>query len=1028
MDNQKRKFVDEEQLVQELLTLWHGHTSQDAQRIAQNAAVLVETARARKQKSAASFQGLMENYDLSSQEGLALMCLAEALLRVPDATTANALIEDKIADSDWEALFGQSMDWLGRMSGMGLKATQGVLGSMAGRMGMPVIRKACVTAMQVMAKTFVIGRTIQEAVKQGQRDQRHGYSHSYDMLGEGARNVEDAERYFESYKRAITHIAQTAQGVERLSRPGVSIKLSALHPRYEPAQAELCVPVLKERLEILCRMAMEGDISLTVDAEEADRLDLSKEIIASIPHHPVFKHWDGYGMAIQAYQKQALNTVAFALDLARQSGQKINVRLVKGAYWDTEIKHAQVEGLPGFPVFTRKAHTDVSFLSCAKQLMDHRDLCIPMIGTHNAHTVAAVLDMAGDDKSGFMFQRLQGMGEGLYAQIVADGYPCSIYAPVGTHKDLLAYLVRRLLENGANTSFVNKLYDMNVDVADLVVDPIESVRAYTQFSHQAVALPVHIMQPSHQNSHGLDLSDSAIIADIEADLRQFRKGRSRVATPLIEGESVKQGTADPVNSPADRSLRLGDVYVSQPSQCEKAMQSLADFQPEWAACPVETRAIALEKLADLMAQDRSTMMALLCHEAGKTVTDALGECREAEDFCRYYANQARNMMAIPHTLPGPAGEENALTYRGKGVFVAISPWNFPMAIFTGQIVAALVSGNCVAIKPAPQTPFIAGAIVKLMIKAGIPAKAVAFLPGGADVGQALVADAHCRGVAFTGSTQTARGIARMLAQGEGALVPLIAETGGQNAMIVDSTALPEQVCDDVIDSAFGAAGQRCSALRVLYLQEDIADSMITMISRAMRTRMVGHPQFMANDIGPVIDHHAQAQLRDHKAYLMQVGKILAEMRIDPEIERQGNYVAPVMAEISDIGVLKQEMFGPFLHVIRYQADRFDQVVKDIHSTGFGLTFGLHSRINTLQARLLTQMQVGNLYINRGITGAVVGSQPFGGCGLSGTGPKAGGPNYLHAFTDEISISINSAAAGGNANLMIMNEVEGDKKS
>ena len=1018
----QHKFTDEETMVRALLSDWQDYSETDALRISQAATVLIETARNRKSgRAGTSFQGLMEQYDLSSKEGLALMCLAEALLRVPDAATANALIEDKIADSDWDVLFGQSMDWLGRLSGTGLKVTQSVLGTMAARMGMPVIRKACVGAMQVMAKSFVLGRSIEEAVKAGAKDTRRGYAHSYDMLGEGARTFDDAQRYFDAYKQAITHISATATGEGRLARPGISVKLSALHPRYEAAQASESVPFLKNRLETLCRMAKEGDIALTVDAEEADRLDISMAVIASVFDHPMFQDWDGYGLAVQAYQKRAKDVINHVLSLARQSGQKINIRLVKGAYWDSELKHAQETGLPDFPVFTRKAHTDLNFLSCAKILLDNRDICIPLIGTHNAHTVAAVLDLAGEDRSGFSFQKLQGMGEGLYSQIVTEGLPCSIYAPVGTHKDLLAYLVRRLLENGANTSFVNRLYDMEVAVEDLVIDPVLSVRQETDYRHKGVRLPCDLMQPSYDNSHGVDLGDESVLQSIESHLHSFRKTRSLTVSPVIEGQREAVSEAEPVNSPADRSFRIGHAHHATNEQCGRAMQSLYAAQPSWEEQHVSQRAVCLERLADLLAENRSVLMAYLCHEAGKTVADAVGECREAEDFCRYYARHAVEMMGVPHPLPGPAGEENFISYRGRGVYVCISPWNFPLAIFLGQISAALVSGNTVAIKPAPQTGLVAAYVLSLMKKSGIPDSVVALLPGGAEVGQALISHPHCAGVAFTGSTATSRVIAQSLAERDGALVPLIAETGGQNAMIVDSTALPEQVCDDVIYSAFGSAGQRCSALRVLYVQDDVADDIIAMIKGAMQTRSVGHPQYVSTDIGPVIDHLAHARLAEHKAFLMKAGKILAEMRIEPEAERMGHYIAPVMAEISDIGVLQGEVFGPFLHVIRYKAAQLDRVIREIHATGYGLTFGLHSRIQSVQASLAKQVKAGNIYINRGMTGAIVGSQPFGGCGLSGTGPKAGGPNYLQAFTTECCVSINAAAAGGNARLMMMNE-------
>lgn len=1025
------KYIDEGQIVDALLdsVVWNDTAYE---RIKQQAVVLIETTRARR-KETKGFQALMQNYNLSSEEGLALMCLAEALLRIPDSDTANKLIEDKIAQADFDKLFGNSLDTLGKISSMGLKMSQTVMGSMVGRLGMPIIRQATVQAMRMMGKTFVLGRTIEEALKTAKAEMKKGYAYSYDMLGEGARTSADAQRYFDAYIYAIKQIGESYQSgpaeANPLKRPGVSIKLSALHPRYDFMNEAACVPELSKMLVALAKEAARYDINLTMDAEEADRLEISLKIFKSVLGVPELRSWQGYGLAVQAYQKRAFKVIDDVIGMARESKRRIAVRLVKGAYWDSEVKHAQELGLPGYSVYTRKAHTDTSFIACAGKMLAARDAIFPMLGTHNAQTVASILEFAGEDMSGFAFQRLHGMGEGLYAQIVSRDIPCSIYAPVGTHEDLLAYLVRRLLENGANSSFVYALYNENVSAEDLAANPVQKALSYKeagQRTHPYIPHPMDIYKnketgKGRDNARGLDIKDGRIVFALYERMAQIIKDNSYEACTVIAGRESKSGIAVSVTNPADSKQEMGKMWAADGDDIVRAFKVMKKAQPSWNKAGAAKRAEILNKLGDLFEKNRDELMALLVKEAGKTLDDAVAELREAVDFCRYYADRGLVLFDDGQELQGPTGERNVYSLCGRGVFVCISPWNFPMAIYTGQIAAALMAGNAVAIKPAEQTPLIGRKIFDLMLEAGMPEDIIAFLPGDGQVGAMLVDHKDVAGVAFTGSTEVARLINRSLAVKDGPIVPFIAETGGLNVMIVDSTALPEQVIDDVMLSAFGSAGQRCSALRILCLQEDIAEKMITMLKGAMAELHVGDPMDVRTDIGPVIDYEAAAILSKHHTGLKSSAQIIAQTPLDTELEQKGTFFAPLAAEIAGVDVLEREVFGPILHVIRFDKDRIKELVTDINASGYGLTFGVHSRLEKFAADIVSEIHAGNAYVNRGMTGAVVGVQPFGGMGLSGTGPKAGGPYYLLAFADERSVSTDITASGGNTTLVSLSE-------
>ncbi|MEG3123295.1 bifunctional proline dehydrogenase/L-glutamate gamma-semialdehyde dehydrogenase PutA [Sphingomonas sp. GB1N7] len=1016
------------------------------------ARTLVEGVRSRGEGNAVD--SLLQSYALSTEEGIALMCLAEALLRIPDAATRDRLIADKIGGKEWSANLGRSQSLFVNASTFGLMLTGSVvtLGEVddwaaiarraVTRLGKPVIRRALFEGMRILGHHFVFGRTIGEALKRGSAGRE---THSFDMLGEAARTQADADFYFDAYKGAIAAVGKARGQGEVEGVDGVSVKLSALHPRYEWSQASRIMAEMLPRLRELVAAASAADICLAIDAEEADRLDLSMDLIeALIADDTLFANgWRGFGIVIQAYQKRALPLIDWTVALARKHDRRIMVRLVKGAYWDSEIKASQVGGFADYPVFTRKSSTDVSYLAGARRLLEASDTIYSGFATHNAATVAAIKAMAGETP--FEFQRLHGMGEDLYDVLrVGEGNaptPVRIYAPVGGHKELLAYLVRRLLENGANASFVNRLADADLPVESLIDHPVETTRALEPRRNPRIPLPKDLFAPSRVNSAGIDLSDPLVREPLLARLAaldsspakagaQLRavngsgqpKVTSAIATgprpspgnnaaPMI-GKKLGKGTTKPVTAPFDRSITVGTVVEATRDDVAKAIALAQNLQPDWDAAGVERRAEALDVAADLYEAHSDELLSLCVREAGKTLGDAILELREAVDFLRYYAVEARRQFVPGEALPGPTGESNTLTLHGRGVIAAISPWNFPLAIFTGQVAAALAAGNAVIAKPAGQTPLIAALAVELLREAGVPADILHLLPGGGEVGAALVAHEGIAGVVFTGSTNTARSINLTLAQRNGPIVPLIAETGGQNAMIVDSSALPEQVTRDVVQSAFQSAGQRCSALRVLYLQEDIADATLEMIAGAMRALTVGDPRLLSTDIGPVIDAPARKSLEDHSADLASA--TLCKLPIPAG---QGDFVAPAMFEIPAISALAKENFGPLLHVVRWPADGLDAVIDAINATGFGLTLGVHSRIDTTIERVTARARVGNIYVNRNQIGAVVGSQPFGGEGLSGTGPKAGGPHYLARFATERTVCVDTTAAGGNATLL-----------
>ena len=975
-------------------------------------------------------------YDLGSDEGIALMCLAEALLRIPDAHTADELIADKLAGPDWTEKLGQSNSSFVNAATFSLLLTgkvlerandrsdnwRTVLGRTVGRLGEPVVRTAVTQAMKILGRQFVFGRTIDEAMRRAAPERKAGLSHSFDMLGEAASTHEDAARYAEAYADALDRIAKEAKGgFTRL--PGISVKLSALHPRYEFAHAEEAKAAVLPVLRDLALKASAADVHFTIDAEEADRLELSLDMFeALLANDTLFANgWAGFGLAIQAYQKRAAPLCDWVVEAARAHGRKLMVRLVKGAYWDTEIKAAQVAGLPDYPVFTRKVATDVSFLACAKTLLAASDVIYPAFATHNASSIGTIKALAGkaqDGKTPFEFQRLHGMGEGLYEELakletaIGDAAtPVRIYAPVGSHKELLAYLVRRLLENGANSSFVNRIADEQVSLDELVRDPVAELASTEPKRNPAIPLPRLIFGQERRNSAGVDLSDPLMREPLLERLKGLET-KSWTARPTIG-----KGKGRTVTSPHDRRITVGQVLEASSAEVDQMVHAGHSAQIGWDALGGEARAQLLERTADLYEEHREEFFSLCIREAGKTLVDAVLEVREAVDFLRFYASEARRQFTRPLQLPGPTGEQNELRLHGRGVFASISPWNFPLAIFTGLVSAPLAAGNAAIAKPAGQTPLIGALAVELMHQAGIPKDVVQLAPGqGRVVGGTLTAHPLLAGVVFTGSTETARMINRTLAERDGPILPFIAETGGQNAMIVDSSALPEQVTRDVMSSAFQSAGQRCSALRVLFVQDDVADGMIDMIAGAMQALKVGDPRELNTDVGPVIDKDAKQLLDEHIKWLDKNAKKVCRLEAPAEASH-GNFVAPAFYELKSLSQLKHENFGPVLHVIRFPGDRLHEVVDQINTTGYGLTLGLQSRIDTVRDFVEQRARVGNLYVNRNQIGAVVESQPFGGEGLSGTGPKAGGPHYVARFATERVTCIDTTAAGGNASLM-----------
>ncbi len=965
-----------------------GSSPDERQRIVSRATDLLGTLR--EAQGSGWVNQFLQEYQLNTSEGVALLSLAEAFLRVPDPETADALIADKLGDANWRAHSGKSHSALVNSATWGLvigralvseKEEAGILRRLVSRAGEPFVRQAVGAAMKMMGEVFVMGRTVAEAASRMARPEHLGFTASFDMLGEGARTFADGERYFASYLAAIEAVGSASH-----SGHSISVKLSALHPRYEVAHWDRCVPKLTDKLAILAIAAAKNEIALTVDAEESERLEMSLDIIASVARLPALAGWDGYGMAVQAYSKRAPAVIAWANELGVETKRRIAVRLVKGAYWDSEMKRTQEMGLSDYPLFTRKAATDVSWLACAKDMLAAPHIN-PAFATHNALSVATVLEWAGRSRD-FEFQRLHGMGEGLYETLVREeGYHCRIYAPIGGHRDLLAYLVRRLLENGANSSFVHQLADERVSDDILLTDPVAKVQAVGGRRHSSIPLPANLFE-GRRNGAGIDLQDRRVLAETTNTLRDF--------AALCEKK---------------------EYGIAQSHEAAKGAVDIAHLAfPVWSATSVEERASLLQRLADLLEDNRIELISILVDEAKKTIPDALGEVREAVDFCRYYAQQARATL-VPMDLPGPTGERNVLRLKGRGVWACIAPWNFPLAIFLGQVAAALVTGNTVVAKPASQTPRIAERAVKLAHQSGIPEAALQLLMGGPEAGAALVADPRVAGVAFTGSTATAKRIARALLEEDARpIVPLIAETGGINAMIVDSTALPEQVVQDVVTSAFRSAGQRCSALRLLLLQEDIAENTLTMLKGAMDALIVGDPSDPATDVGPVIDQPAYDRLMSYRA--TQETNWLHSVAAPTD----GHFVPPTLIRLGNKDALNQEWFGPLLHVATWQAGTLGQTIEAVNAKGYGLTMGLHSRIARTSEEVEALARIGNLYINRSMIGAIVGSQPFGGEGLSGTGPKAGGPHYLPRFCCERVTSTDTTSAGGNASLLSLDDL------
>ena len=1090
-----------------------GQADRDA--VKATAADLVRRVRARAQDQGA-IEAFMRQYDLGSEEGVLLMCVAEALLRIPDQDTADRLIRDKLGEADWKRHLGQSDSVLVNASTWGLMLTghlvdladdtkrdvHGAFKRLVGRVGEPVIRLAVRQAMRIMGHQFVMGRTIAEALARSRKGANAAYRYSFDMLGEAALTAQDASRYLEAYRKAIQVIGATGPFEDVLAAPSISVKLSALHPRYEHAKRARVLAELGPRVLELARLAQRHGIGLTIDAEETDRLELSLDLIFQVLADASLAGWEGFGIVVQAYQKRAPAVIDFIADGARRLGRRIPVRLVKGAYWDSEVKRAQVEGLSGYPVFTRKPNTDVSYQACAARLLQATDAVYPMFATHNAQTIAAIHRMASvllsaradalpspsdvllspsgrgaggegseqrnvsnDERAGssaapavrastgwngsaapspqplsrrergsrahaYEFQKLHGMGDDLYAEVIpADrlDVPCRVYAPVGSHEDLLPYLVRRLLENGANSSFVNRITDEDIPVEELVRDPVETVSAFDsgsnpEFAHPRIPLPRALYRAKGQerdNSMGINLANDDQLRAL-AEAVDAQPPGDWTAAPLVPGARPAGDTLD-VTNPADRRQVVGRWLPADAATVRKALENAVAAQPGWDRTPVASRAAILEHAAGLLEQRMPQFIALCTKEAGKTIPDGVAEVREAVDFLRYYASEARRQFAV-EALPGPTGESNTLQLSGRGVFVCISPWNFPLAIFTGQVAAALAAGNAVIAKPAEQTNLVGYHAVKLLHEAGIPQDVLQFLPGdGATVGAALTADPRVAGVAFTGSTDTARAINRALAARDTAPIGiLIAETGGQNALIADSSALPEQLVKDALASAFTSAGQRCSAARVLFVQADIADKVVGMLAGAMAELQVGDPGLLSTDVGPVIDTDAKCLLDEHAGRMQGTAKLIAEARLGEGAEH-GTFFAPRAWELQSLDQLTRENFGPALHVIRWKADELDQVVDAINATGYGLTLGIHSRIDETIDRIVARANVGNIYVNRNQIGAVVGVQPFGGQNLSGTGPKAGGPHYLPRFATEKTVTVNTTAAGGNASLLTLGD-------
>ena len=1026
-DIYRRWIADEKQTVSEQLEQLQ-LDNEARKRIVANAAEAVRIEREYR-GSGVNLDALLHEYSLSSEEGVLLMCLAEALLRIPDSSTADQLIADKLASGNWTEHLGHSDSLLVNASTWGIMLTgklinltalrerkvSSQISRLANQLTEPVLRTAITQAMHILGKQFVLGNSIEDALLRCSENKGHTYRYSFDMLGEAAVTKNDAERYFQTYQQAINAIGLQTDATA--DNPGISVKLSALYPRYRISRRTDVLAELIPRILALANQARDNNISITIDAEESDRLELSLEVLEAVCQK--LTEWDGLGIAVQTYLKSAPAIIEWLVELAQKQQHRLMLRLVKGAYWDSEIKQAQLQGLSNYPTFTRKAHSDICYLRCAGMLLKHPECFYPQFATHNAHTLMAVLELAGKQR-GFEFQRLHGMGEALYSQVAGDStleIPCRIYAPVGPHQELLSYLVRRLIENGANSSFINRLNNRRLPAENVVKDPVEIAISSDCSANPAIPLPVSLY-PDRQNSAGINLSDPDTLQQLDEALSDYSSHQWHAA--LSESNTGSDTNALPVINPADNTDCVGYVQYATDKQIRLAVRTAQQAFPAWSATSPDSRANLLEAMASILESRCTELMALVIRESGKTISDAAAEVREAVDFCRYYALQCRQLFA-QRPLDSPTGESNTLALHGRGIFLCISPWNFPLAIYCGQIAAALAAGNTVIAKPAEQSCLTAWRTTELFHRAGIPDEVLQCLPGDGETGAALVSEQNIAGIAFTGSENVAHGINATLANKAGPIIPLIAETGGINCMIVDSSALVQQVVEDVLSSAFQSAGQRCSALRVLYIQEDIADGMLSMLAGALEERVIGDPRLLETDIGPLIDKQALVNVKKHINRLAAKAKCICRSQLPDGLEQRGNFLAPCIFEIVSLTQLKQEIFGPVLHVIRYQQGKLQEVIEQINTSGYGLTLALHSRLDSTIEHVTKHANVGNIYVNRNQIGAVVGVQPFGGEGLSGTGPKAGGPHTLLRYATERTVSINSTAQGGDAELLSQNE-------
>ena len=1029
-DATNRDFLrDEESILSELLPLAVLSRGLSV-RVNTHATQLVNKVRAFPERFSPLDRFLTE-YDLASDEGVLLMCLAESLLRVPDADTADALIADKIKIADWERHMGND-DLLVNASTWGLMLTGHILPALdnsqksnkqiwqkiIGRLGEPIIRNAISLAMRIIGDQFVMGSTIEKAIDRTKREGRSFESYSFDMLGEAALTNKESECFLSTYSHAIKAIGSQ---VSEQNLYSVSVKLSALCPRFEVSQWQRAYQDLLEKLSVLAFLSKNNNVQLTIDAEESDRLELTLAVFEAVFSDPKLGDWNGFGIAVQAYQKRAKAVMDYLASIAKLQDKLIPVRLVKGAYWDTEIKQAQVKGLVDYPVFTRKCNTDVSYLAAVKLLLSYKGSLYPQFATHNAYTVAYITQFFEPEEC--EFQRLHGMGEALYESL-NDGldvnYHCRVYAPVGNYDKLLPYLVRRLLENGANTSFVHRIADQAVPVGDIVADPVQqATKNAGNHRHPNIVLPKHLFGHSRLNSQGINFSDRQQLDCLLAEIKEFI-GQSFNAEPVIDDQSY-DGQIHTIMAPTDKTQLVGYVMYSDQLAINKAIENAAGAWVSWDSTKAEIRADILERVADLLQDNQGKLMALCIREAGKTVVDAQMEVREAIDFLRYYAMECRRLFGSDKQLPGPVGERDSLRLRARGIFICISPWNFPVAIYAGQVAAALAAGNSVLAKPAEQTSLTAMFVTELMYEAGIPRKVLSFIPGdGARIAKQALADPRITGVAFTGSYDVAKSIEMALAERSGPIATLMAETGGINAMLVDSTALPEQVVMDAVISAFNSAGQRCSACRVLYLQEDIANIVTELLIGRMQELCIGDPLQISTDIGPVIDKDALDRLQVYINSARKAGRLMYQLPVPSGLEN-GLFIGPAIIRIEHIDDIPGEVFGPVLHIVKFTANQLDDICTQVNDSGFGLTFSIHSRINHRIETISQKIRAGNVYVNRNMIGAVVGSQPFGGCGLSGTGPKAGGENYLTRFATEQTLSENTTAMGGNASLLSMDE-------